>query len=378
MLTIDKEREESEVEIIHSDNWDLPVMNLGSGKYLWRPKTAFLCYDLFEGPAMTRRTHGINLEKDLLIGVHGPRGSTKTLSVSYLLARKLRMGQPVWANFPISFYVIEADCWDKCQRRWACPRCKSGHKTYYENSPLNMDKLYTFNSEISEGAVGLTELQYYAESRASSRSQNVFLSYQLMQIRKSALSFFYDVQNPRWADNRFSWSDDVKIFCQDLSKMNYDFASIGHELQEGEYSHWMIRDISGVLTGRAYEETQTEYGPYQFDGYHFWDIFPTRWKIDVYDAGYSMKQKSSRKDKEAAVGQAMAEAINSFLGENKTWVQAKDIWARASALGKITISPEVGGKFLASYNVPKKQNSQGKYEYNLSVLAVEQEGAEVK
>lgn len=367
--------EPKEIEIIKTDNWELPVINLGTGKYEWRPGTAFLCYDLFDGPEMGRRTHGINLEKDLLIGIHGPRGATKTLTNAFLTAKKMRMGAPAWCNYPISFYVIEPDCWDDCKHRWACPNCRTGHKTYYENMPLNMDKLYTFNSELSDGIAGLTELQYYAEARTSGRGQNRMLSYQLMQIRKSALSFYYDVQNERWADNRFSWSDDIKIYCRDLAKMNYDLASVGHEIQEGEYSHWMIRDISGVCTGRMYQETEIEYGPYQFDGYHFWNIYPTKWKIDVYDAVYSMKQKSEKADKDAKLGQAITDAIESFLDENRTKVIAEDLWARATSMGNLTVSPAMGGKVLKAYGVEKRQNSKGKYVYDLGIF-LQQEKAQ--
>lgn len=367
-----------EIEVIKSDNWELPVCNLGTGKYAWRPKTAFLPYDLFEGPEMTRRSHGINLNKDLLIGIHGPRGATKTLSNSYLVARKMRMGQAAWTNWPISFWVIEPECWDGCDIRLPyCEVCQRGHKTYYESSPLSFDKLYTFNSEISEGVVGITEMQYYAESRTSGRGQNRMLSYQLMQIRKSALSFFYDVQNPRWADNRFSWSDDVKIFCSDLAKMNYDIGSVGHEIEEGEFSHWKLRDISGVLTGTQYENSLIEYGPYQFDGFNFWYIYPTRWKIDVYDAVYSMKQSTEKADKAAAIGNAMTLAVNSFLDEGKSKVFASDLWARATQLGQMTVSPIDGGKVLAAYDVPKKQGTGGKWFYDLSVLLNNDGGAEV-
>lgn len=354
-----------EIEIIKSDNWELPVCNLGQGKYEWRPKTAFLPYYLFEGPKMSGRTHGLNLYKDLSIGVHGPRGSTKTLTASFLLAKKMRLGQPVWNNWPISFYVIEPSCWDKCKKR-LCHICGMGHITYYESIPLNMDKVYTFNTELSGGSVGFTEFQYYVEARTSGRQQNRFLSYQIMQLRKSALSFIYDVQNPDWVDKRFGWSDDSKIFCRDISKMNYDYP---RELQEGEFSHWMIRDLSGVLTGYMYQETKKEYGPYQFDGYHFWHIFPTKWKIDVYDAVWSMKQASQKADKDAALGEAITMTINSFLEENRTKVLAEDIWARASTLGQMAIPPTMAGKILAGYNIPKRLNSKGKNVYDLGVIA---------
>ena len=367
------ENNENDIEIIKSDNWELPVCNLGTGKYAWRPKTAVLPYAIFEGPAMSQRTHGLSLYKDLLIGVHGPRGSCKTMTLSFLIAKKMRADMTAWTNWPISFYVVEPTCWDICDRHDLCQTCTTGHKTYYESMPLNFDKLYTFNSEISDGVVGLTELQYYAESRTSSRGQNRILSYQLMQIRKSALSFFYDVQNPRWADNRFSWSDDVKIFCKDVSKMNY---KLPWELQEGEVTRWTVRDISGVLTGKEYEETGEDAFTCLWNGWPVKDIYPTRWKVSVYDAVYSMKQGSEKADKDALVGKAMAQAIESFLEENKTKVMASDMWARASSFAEKEITAVEGGKVLTAYGVEKKQKSNGKYEYDISIFLKEQEDSE--
>ena len=365
-------QETEAIEIIKSDNWELPVMNLGKGEYEWRPKTAVLPYYLLEGPKMTRREHGINLSQDLSIGVHGPRGSSKTETLSYLIAKKMRMGQPSWANWPISFYIVEPNCWDDCQSRY-CHLCYKGALTYYENMPLDMDKVYTFNDELSEGNVAFTEFQYYVEARTSGRQQNRFLSYQIMQIRKSALSFYYDVQNERWVDNRFGWSDDIKIYCRDVSKMNYDYEQAGKDIKAGEYSHWRVKDMSGVLTGIPFEESGITHGPWQFDGFNFWWIYPTKWKVSVYDAVYSMKQESENADKEALVGQAIRMAVNYFLETNQYKVQASNMWLKASELGGITISPNIGGKVLSSLDIPKTQNSKGKHLYDLSMFNEENE-----
>jgi len=363
--------QEQDIEIIKSDNWELPVMNLGEGKYLWRPKTAVLPYYLFEGPSLTHRSHGINLTKDLSIGVHGPRGSTKTLTLSFLSAKKMRMGQPSWDNWPISFYVVEPNCWDKCKDH-RCNLCYKGALTYYENFPLDMDKVYTFDSELSKGQVGFTEFQYYVEARTSGRIQNRLLSYQIMQIRKSALSFFYDVQNEGWVDKRFGWSDDIKIFCRDVSRMNYDYEQVGREIEEGEFSHWTIKDISGVATGIPFADSQLEYGPYQFDGYNFWWIYPTKWKIDVYDAVYSMKQDTTKADKEAIIGQAVMEAVGSFLEEKRYQVFTTEMAERATRLSGIQISTIQCGRVLSPLEVPRPQNPKGKCLYDLTVFLEEE------
>ncbi len=380
-----KEYSPEGIQTIRSDNWELPVLNLGTGKYEWRPKTAYLPYHLFLGESMTRRTHGINLEKDLLIGIHGPRGATKTLTNSFLIAKKMRAGKPAWCNWPISFYVMEESCYEKCdhlKRQYYCPFCKQGDISYYENHPLDFDKLYTFNSELSEGTVGLTETQYYAESRTSGRGQNRMLSYQLMQIRKSALSFFYDVQDPETVDKRFSWADDIKIYCADLSKMNYDETEVGHEIEEGEISHWTIRDISGVCTGVQYKNSGIEYGPYQFDGYHFWHIYPTRWKIEVYDAVNSMKQDSAKADADKAIGKAVSDAVNSFLDDGQTKILQKTFYERVAQYAGKRISSPVIGRVLGAYDTPVKQYRSGpnkdKCYYDISQFLNNDGGAEVE
>jgi hypothetical protein len=160
--------------------------------------------------------------------------------------------------------------------------------------------------------------------------------------------------------------------------MNYDINSVGHELEEGEISHWMVRDISGVLTGVEYEESGMEYGPYQFDGFHFWHIYPTRWKIDVYDAVYSMKQNGDKADRDAKVGKAVELALNYFLDEKRYKVQGSEIWAKATELGGIEVTPVAGGKVLSAYGIEKKQNSKGKWIYDLSVLLEVQENEGLK
>ncbi len=363
-----------EIEFIHTQNWDLPIFNLGDGKYTWRPGQACLPYHLFLGPAIGRRAHGISLEKDLIISAHGPRGACKTITLSFLSAKKLRMGQPVWGNWPVSFNVVERDCWDACSlnangtTNAYCHRCRKGHKTYYENMPLDFDKLYSFNSEISKGTVAITEMQYYAEARTSGGKQNRFLSYQLMQIRKSALSFHYDVQNERWVDNRFRWSDDIELHCSDVSKMNY----LGPDIEEGEIAHWRIRDISGILTGRQYDDSGIEYGPYQFTAWPFFHIFPTKWKVDVFEAVNSYKKHAEkndeRLDRDARFGEVMRQALDYFLEQGEKEVASGDIRRKATELAEdMPITALKVGQFLGTFGL-QKRISKGTTLYDLTPI----------
>lgn len=337
------EKEES----IKTKYWELPVASLDK----WRPYTAHIDYRLFLGPRIEGKKHGLSLDRDLVGGIHGPRGSGKSETLSYLVAKKMRAGQPAWTNYPISFYVIEED----------------GSETYYESMPLDMDKFYAFSSEIRKGVVAITELQYFVESRTSGKEQNRIASYQLMQIRKTALSFLYDVQNPRWIDNRFGWSADFVLNCSDVAKLDYDLGFTGRTLREGEFIHWKLRDISGILTGKPYsDEFPIEYGPYQFPGSKWWDIYPTHFIVDVYEAVHGIKKKE---DKQEAISAALELAIQFFLNKGEQEVASKDVWDKASELGSVIVPPNLGGQILASFGITKKYKSYtGKYYYNLGIL----------
>ena len=94
--------------------------------------------------------------------------------------------------------------------------------------------------------------------------------------------------------------------------------------------------------------------------------------MDVYDAVYSMKQRSEKADREAAWGEAIGLAVNSFIEDGQYKVLAEDMWARANLLGQITVPPNVGGKILSSYGIKSKPIKSGpnrdKSAYDLSIV----------
>ncbi len=361
-------------EVIKSKYWEFPVESLGA----WRPRTAYIDYRFFLGPHLGPREKGLGLNQDLVLAVHGPRGATKTMTMSYFLAKKMRMGQPAWANYPISFYVIEPDCIDHCKKcyenPWLCgASCHEGCFTYYENMPLDLDKFYRFSHQLRNGNAAITEFQYYVESRTSGKVQNRLASYQIMQIRKTALSFFYDVQNPQWVDKRFAWSDDTVLTVNDISIMNYDYNSVGHYLQKGERSLWHIEDRSGVLTGKQ----GSMHGPVEFRGWTFRNIYPTHWIVDAYDAMNSFKaeemEKVGKENKDEAIAAALSLAVNTLAQQGKTEVLGDEIWSLATELGHVKVSPQAGGKILGLNGITSKQKKR-KYYYNLSPLIEAEQG----
>lgn len=348
----------SEQEIIRTKYWELPVESLDE----WRPFTAYIKRELFEGPSMNTRDKGLDLSEDLMGGCHGARGSGKDETMTYLLGKKMVAGQPVWTNYPVSFYVIEPD----------------GSLTYHESMPLDFDKFGSLSKEVSKGAAGVTELQYYVESRTSGRLQNRMFGYKIMQIRKDALSFLYNVQDQGWVDKRFGWSNDFEIDCSDVSKMNYDYGSIADlpdeaktsiYLRRGAIVLWTLRDMSGILTGIPFKKSQIEYGPMQFDAWNFWGMYPTNFKVNPYDAYHALKTKDDAKqDKEEAITKILELACTELLSEGITQIQPTELCEKANEIGNMNIAVQQVGNIMRRCGVPRPQKSNGSRYYDLSVL----------
>jgi hypothetical protein len=362
-------------DIIRTQYWELPLSSIDD----WRPYTAILDKYLFDGPYIGSG-HGLDLKKNLMGFWHGARGASKTLSLSFMLAREMRLGKNVWTNYPISFYVKEKDgLLNGKESRQFIPLSPchwinlDSTLSYYESMQLDMDKFYTFSSELRHGAIGIDKLQYFVESRTSGRYQNRVLGYQIMQIRKTANSFFYTVQNPKWVDNRFGWSADFSVKVSDIAKANYDRSSIEHELKEGEYSRWLMRDLSGVLTGIQFEESNREIGPFQFDGYHFWEIYPTNFYIDAIEAMNSGNKDKGKNDKRDELVAAMENTANELLSEGKIQIESKRYWQRVEEKIGRPVSKSTGGDILSGFGVTKKQRTGGAWIYDFGAIIQSEE-----
>jgi len=356
------EEEIQEIEIIKTKHWELPVDSLEG----WKPFSAYIDYRVFLGPNLEGYGRGLSLHKDLMGGIHGARGSGKSEFLSFLLAKKMVSGKPVWTNFPISFYVIEPN----------------DELTYYESMPLDFKKFYAFSPEVRRGAVGITELQYYVEARTSGREQNRIATYQIMQLRKTALSFLYDVQNRAWVDKRFGWSNDFDIEISDVAKMNYDRSDIfslppqtkEHGiLREGAVCRFTLEDTSGVLTGTSYRKNHRLIGPYQFFGYNIWDIYPTNFIVNAYEAIHSLKKESAKQEARDLIANSLELAINDFLkdGDKDTRVFSSELWEKANQYAGRELDIRACGRQLSEWEVPTFTGRKGKRTYGIGVLLEE-------
>lgn len=359
---IEEEQEDFPENIIHTRYWDLPENSLNG----WRPFSAYIPWWVFEGPRIRGHGKGFSLWKDQMGGIHGSRGSGKSELLSFLLGKKMRSGKPVWTNYPISFFVIEQD----------------GSLTYYESRPLDFNKFYAFSPSVRNGAVGVTELQYYVEARTSGKEQNRVATYQIMQIRKTALSFLYDVQDRKWVDKRFGWSNDFDIECSDIAKLNYDRSSLAGypekifdeygNLREGALVMFTFEDTSGVATGASYQKRPIDYGPFQFDAHEIWDMYPTFFIIDAYEAMNSYKKKNEKQEAHDLLANSLESAINYFLGVGEDFVLSEMLIAKASEIAQQPLSSSMAGKQLAEWGIQKKQKGSGKRAYNIGALRVEE------
>jgi hypothetical protein len=345
-------QEEQEDEIISSMFWDLKASSLDG----WRPFSATLLASDLYGPYVGTG-HGIDFRRHLMFGFTGPRGAAKTCSLSYVLAKILRVDQPVWTNYPISFFVQERETYSDnvSQQFIRVGQChwinEDATISYYESMPLDMDKFYTFHTAIRNGAVGIDELPYFAEARTSGRYQNRILTYQIMQLRKTSDSFGYTAQNQKWVDNRFGWSADWLCECYDVSKKSYDRRALGHELQEGEVSRWTFKDISGVLTGAPFDVTERVIGPYQFDSKLLWNIYPTHFVIDVFEAMKGPERDKDKKDASAELTRTVELIANQYLESGGSRVPARELLdAVNSKLSKPAASLTIG-RILSSMGI---------------------------
>ncbi len=374
------EPEQTTDEVIQSMFWDLRESQLDG----WRPFSCTLLASDLYGPVIGSG-HGIDFRRNMMFGYNGPRGAAKTCSLSYNLSKILRVERPVWTNYPISFYVDEtnglalpANSSNEFIRVSQCHWVNTeATLSYYESMPLDMDKFYTFNRNIRNGAVGIDELQYFVEARTSGRYQNRVLGYQIMQIRKTANTFGYTVQNQRWVDNRFGWSADYLCECNDVSKKTYDRRHLGRELMEGEVSRWTFKDISGVLTGEPYDLSQREIGPYQFDSRRFWGIYPTHFVIDIFEAMAGPERDKAKNLKRDALAEAVELVANEYLEKKVVSVPVKDFYEALDSHLDAPANHHLVGKMLATAGVKAVgQNEYRHYDFSEALSAFEGLGKE--
>ncbi len=188
-----------------------------------------------EGPHKGPKT--LSLDGAYVLGCTGRRGDMKSLTVATWIAKKLAIGDPVWSNMAVKFYLNDGN----------------DNLTLCETKPLNMDALYRLEKKLNGGAVAISELQYFADARQSNSLKNRLINAAIFQVRKRALSFYFDCKYLTWIDLRIRAELDTEFHCRDFAHTE---DGIEHRAPLGILALHEIRDLAG-WSG----ETCGEYDP---------------------------------------------------------------------------------------------------------------------
>ncbi len=176
------------------------------------------------GPRAGPRT--LSLVKARVLGATGRRGEGKTKTLSLWIAKKLAVGDPVWSNVAVKYYLN--DGFDNLK---LC-----------ETKPLDMVALGQLEAELTSGVVAISELQYFADSRNSNSTKNKLINSAIFQVRKRALSFYFDCKYLTWVDVRIRFELDTEFHCQDFA---HTTEGIDKEIPEGITTLHEIKDLEG-------------------------------------------------------------------------------------------------------------------------------------
>ena len=290
------------------------------------------------------------------IAFNGPRGGGKTLSMSYIASETLDWGLPVWSNYPI------------CGRK------------HPERKATLLDKkaLLSMDTEMKFGFLCIDEAQFLGDSRRPGSVSNLLFGYAFMQIRKNYLSIIFTVKDMSWIDSRVRWETDLAFDCRDASKTPLGRAK---KIEQGEVIYMNMRDLSGQLTGKRYDETFKIYYMTLCPGHLVWPCYDTSQQVDLMEAMAGVEMNltkirigDERKEEEReAVSSAIYNALCQVKDQAKmTQIKAVDLWAHLNKAGVEGDSRQLG-QYLSSLGVTKKQSSKGTYIYDLSGLDTTQD-----
>jgi energy-coupling factor transporter ATP-binding protein EcfA2 len=175
-------------------------------------------------PAQTR-------QNSLVVAITGPRGSGKTLLMTYLAIIDMKRGRSVLANYNIG------------------GRVRTG---LVQSQPLNFENLLAMSESLQQCVACIDEINLWFDSTRWMTQGNKLLGILLQQMRKRSMSLYYTSQNFRWNENRLRWQTDLLVFCQDMCRTP---EGMEQKLSPGEYIRISIMDLSGYLTGKPYDQS---------------------------------------------------------------------------------------------------------------------------
>jgi hypothetical protein len=313
-----------------------------------------------------------NLSRFVLIS--GPRGSQKTLLMTHYVVklllksfylRELRgIEKRVWTNYPVGFNF----------------RSKLDGKVHHlESEPLNMQALYLFDHSLANGWAFIDEIDQWYDRQGWSEVTQRLTSAALTQIRKRHLSLGATIQDADWLNSRGQFQLDIGISCREAA-----FTPWGRKvgLGLGERSFLTSRDISGVMTGFMFKETERTYSS-DFVGKQFWNCYDTDYQFDpmesktkykikrptrefeLTDGGYRelnddldeiTPYKSGKKDSNQVL---IADLVHELVESGTKTLSRSEFWLKAGDKGFVSTSGSItkAGMVLASLGVDKGDKS---------------------
>lgn len=290
------------------------------------------------------------LNVEWVVGFTGPRGGGKSLEMAYIACRDfLIRGRPVWSNIPMHIEL----------------KLPNNEVVTASSLPLDVKSFFSLSEDLKGGLVCIDELELYAEARRSGSNKNLLLTYIIMQTRKRALSFFFTIQQPQWADNRLRFMSDIMIRSRDIA-----YTPWGNEkkINQGQYFSMVVEDWSGMLTGYRYQETgytQT----FCLWGVPVWGMYNSYDVVDVFDAITPVDLNLSRMristGPEGDGTDPFFDKVNDHIAALQqagvTEILDKDLWKMMDVKRE---DRRVVGMVLKDLEVTKKQRADG-YHYIL-------------
>lgn len=293
----------------------------------------------------------------------GPRGAGKTLRVTALACEKLLLAYylnkyhshntHVWCNYPVGFWHTDLI---------------SGVKVYLKVDPLDMEDIYTFSDELSEGWIIIDEIDLWFDRQEWNNPTQKAIAKTLQQIRKRKISIAATIQSMNWLNARGQFQLDVVCQCRDNAFSPWGRAN---RLPMGTIINLEYLDKSGVMTGTAFNEVPRLYTA-QMSGTWLHDKYDTDWTFDPVEAGtrYKFKVKTKQIDftdddePEPGYNEALiSDAIYDYVARGELTVDKKsflsEVIAKGCTLARIKIFP-----VLESFGV--YTCGTGKMQYNFS------------
>ena len=193
--------------------------------------------------------------QSLVLCWEGPRGSGKTLTMTYDAVIRMIRGIKVWSNYNIEF---------------------THNNVKYKSIPIDMDAIYAFDSGVANGFVYIDELPLWVNSRKSMSVANGLMNSMLSVMRHRGLSFGFTSQQYEWLDKRMRYQVDTLASCFDL---HFKYRKFNPGVMIG----LSIKDISGLTTGYPYHMTGRVVQR-QLYAKPFWNCYNSWQEFDVLEA----------------------------------------------------------------------------------------------